>query len=676
MAKPVELMEKEKPAQLVVALAGNPNAGKTSIFNNLTGARQHVGNWPGVTVEKKEGRFIHAGQTVHVVDLPGTYSLGAYSEDEVVARDFILSGEASVIIDIVDASNLERNLYLTVLLLEMGANVVVALNIMDEAEARGIKIDAEKLGKLLGVPAVPTVAPKKHGMPELVAAAMRVAALPKEPLKIPYGKEVEKELAKLEALMEKHPYLTAKIPVRWLAVKLLEGDRDALRRVEKHAEIVKQQQESQKSLEQTTGQDAESLIVDGRYGFIAGLVKETVTRKKTAEERVTISDKIDTIVTHRVLGIPIFLFAMWAVFQFTFTLGDPLLGYIEVFFEWLGGVAGALIANEVAASLVVDGIIAGVGSVLVFIPHIFLLFLAISFLENSGYMARAAYVTDRFMHTLGLHGKSFIPLLVSFGCNIPAIMATRTLENKRDRIITVLIAPLMSCAARLPVYVLFVGAFFTMREGLVVFSLYLLGIVLAVIMGVIFNRTIFKGEQAPFVMELPPYRLPTLKGTLIHMWERGYAFIRKAGTIIFAVVVLVWLLSNIPWGAPIEESIIGRIGQAIAPIYGPCGFGTWESAVALLFGVLAKEVVVSTFAVVYGVGEEGLGAIIQGQFTALSAYAFMAMTLIYIPCVAAVATIKRETNWKWTGLAVGYTLTLGWIVAFLIFQGGRLLGLG
>lgn len=672
MAKPASVIE--MAARKVVALAGNPNVGKTCIFNNLTGARQHVGNWPGVTVEKKEGYFVYNGEKVRVVDLPGIYSLGAYSEDEVVARNYLLSGDAGVVINIIDASNLERNLYLTVQMLEMGTNVVAALNMVDEAEVRGIKVNTDKLARILGIPVVPTVAPKKRGMAELVAAAMQETMKSREPLKILYGKEVEEELAKLEALIDKHPMLTAKLSSRWLAVKLLEGDDYALRQVGK--DILQQREESIRRIEENSGQDAESLIVEGRYGFIAGIVEETVTRRKTPEERLTLSDKIDKIVTHRVLGIPIFLAAMWAVFQFTFTLGDPLIGYVETFFEWLGGLAGAWITNEVLASLVVDGIIGGVGSVLVFIPPIFLLFLAISFLEDSGYMARAAYVTDRFMHTLGLHGKSFIPLLIGFGCNVPAVMATRTLENKRDRIITLLITPFMSCAARLPVYVLFVGAFFAQREGLVIFSLYLLGIVIAILMGMLFKTLFFKGEQAPFVMELPPYRMPTLKGTLIHMWERGYSFIRKAGTIIFGVVVLIWLLSNIPFGVPVEQSLIGRLGQLMTPIFAPCGFGTWEAAVALSFGILAKEAVVGTLGVVYGVGEEGLATAITQYFTPLSAYAFMAMTLLYIPCVAVIGAIKRETNWKWAGFAVGYTLAIGWIVAFLIYQGGKLLGLG
>ena len=665
----------DKSTQLVIALVGNPNVGKTCIFNNLTGARQHVGNWPGVTVEKKEGYFIHKGNAVQVVDLPGIYSLGGHSEDEIVASDYLLSGKANTIINVVDASNIERNLYLTVQMLEMGINVIVALNLIDEANAKGITIDSDKLAQLLESPVIPTIATKRKGMAELISAAMHNSSKSKEPLKIFYGDEIEDELMKLEILIKQHHTLTAKFSPRWLAIKVLEGDEYALKLIAEHPDILHQQQQSTKHIEGILGQDAESAIIDRRYGFIMGLVKETVKREQTAEEKITTSDKIDKIVTHRLLGIPIFLLAMWLVFQFTFVVADPFMGYIESFFEWLGAWSGSLIANEVLASLVVDGIIGGVGSVLIFIPNIFLLFLAISFLEDSGYMARAAYVTDRFMHTLGLHGKSFIPLMIGFGCNVPAIMATRTLENKRDRLITILITPLMSCSARLPVYVLFVSAFFTAHQGLVVFSLYMLGIILAIMMGMLFKTFIFKGEQAPFVMELPPYRWPTLKGVLIHMWERGYAFIRKAGTIIFATVVLIWVLSNIPWGVDIEDSVIGMLGKILAPIFAPAGFGTWEAAVALFFGVLAKEVVVGTLAVVYGVGESGLTTVITQHFTPLSAYAFMVMTLLYIPCIAVIGVIKRETNsWRWTGFAAGYTLALGWITAVLVFQVGRLLG--
>lgn len=677
----------KKEAKLVVALAGNPNSGKTTVFNALTGSRQHVGNWPGVTVEKKEGQFLSGEHTVRVVDLPGTYSLSAYSEDEAVARNYILFDKPDVVVNIVDATNLERNLYLTTQLLELGANVVIALNMSDELGARQMEVNVSELSRLLAVPVVPTVATRNQGMKELVSSALLAAGKEEnQPLRLNYGEEMERELAALEKEILTLPLLAGKYAPRWLAVKVLEGDEVILEELKQHQgldRLFTLRQEAVKRMEAVWGEDIESLLADRRYGFIGGLAREVVTRRRTAEERISISDKIDRVVTNRYLGIPIFLLAMWAIFQFTFKIGDPLIGWTEVLFEWLGEVLGSLLAvlgaGELISSLVGDGIIAGVGSVLVFIPPIFLLFFAISLLEDSGYMARAAYIVDRFMHSLGLHGKSFIPLLIGFGCNTPAIMATRTLENKNDRMITILINPLMSCAARLPVYVLFAGAFFGASQGMVIFSLYLLGIILAILMGVLFKRFLFKGESSHFVMELPPYRIPTLKSTFIHMWERGSAFIRKAGTIIFAVVILVWVLSSLPAGVEYasQESILGRIGNFIAPIFKPAGFGTWEAAAALIFGILAKEVVVGTLGVLYGMGEAGLSSVIAQHWTPLSAYAFMVMTLIYIPCVASIAAIKRETNsWGWTSFAVGYSLVLGWVVAVLVYQVGTLLGLG
>ena len=676
------------PKEIVIALAGNPNSGKTTVFNNLTGARQHVGNWPGVTVEKKVGRLIYAGKTHKVIDLPGIYSLGAYSEDEIIARDFILHEKPDVVINVVDASNIERNLYLTVQLLEAGVRMVVALNMVDEAEARNIVVDREKLAEFLGVPVVPTVATKNKGLPELVEQALAAAESgPQEALKIDYGQEAEAEISELEKVISSRPGLADRYPPRWLAVKLLEEDDRLLKEIGKlpdSGDLLARREKSIRRLQKITGEEVENLFAERRYGFISGIVRQVV-RKKNIEQRLSLSDRIDRVVTSRFFGLPIFLVAMWAVFQFTFKLGGPLTGWIESFFDWLGGAAegalNAVCAPEWVTSFLLKGVIGGVGSVLVFIPPIFLLFLAISFLEDSGYMARAAYIMDRFMHALGLHGKSFLPMLIGFGCNVPAIMATRTLENKQDRLVTILINPLMSCTARLPIYILFAGAFFSTRQGLVIFSLYLLGIILAIIMGKLFKTVLFKGESAPFVMELPPYRLPTLKGTLIHVWERGSSFIRKAGTIIFGAVVLIWVLSVFPWGVEYasQESLVGRLGGALAPVLAPAGFGKWEAAAALVFGLLAKEVVVGTLGVIYGVGEggEGLTQIIAQQWTPLSAYAFMAMCLIYIPCAATIGAIKRETNsWKWTGFAVGYSLVLGWVVAVIIYQGGRLLGLG
>ncbi|MDI3519124.1 MAG: ferrous iron transport protein [Caldanaerobacter sp.] len=669
--------------ELVVALAGNPNSGKTSLFNELTGSRQHVGNWPGVTVEKKEGRLKFEGIDFKVVDLPGTYSLGAYTEDEVIARNFIIYDKPDVVINVVDATNLERNLYLTMQLLEMNANLVIALNMSDEAKAKGIEIDKDKLSQILKVPVVMTVATKGEGVKELLENVLKAVEFKGERYRIDYGKELEEGISELESLIKEDEELSKKFFPRWLAIKFIENDENIMKEFSSKTALMEKVKLIQKKLEGIFGEDAEVVVADKRYRVISGIVKECVKKRSTPEERYTLSDRIDRIVTNKYLGIPIFLVAMWAVFEFTFALGNPLSDWIEMFFDWLGEVTASwllsIAAPDILISFIRDGIIAGVGSVLVFIPPIFLLFFAISVLEDSGYMARAAYVMDRFMTALGLHGKSFIPMLIGFGCNVPGIMATRTLENKEDRLVTILVNPLMSCAARLPVYVLFAGAFFAENQGLVVFSIYLLGIVLAVIMAKIFKKFLFKGKTAPFVMELPPYRVPTLKGLLIHMWERGSLFVRKAGTIILGVVVLVWILSSLPAGVEYAsaESYIGRLGSAVAPILKPAGFGTWEAASALIFGILAKETVVGTLGVVYGAEGDALFEAIRQHFTPLSAYAFMIMTLIYIPCVATIAAIRRETNsWKWTFFAIGYTLVLGWLMAVLVYQGGRILGLG
>ena len=672
----------------MTVLAGNPNSGKSTIFNNLTGSRQHVGNWPGVTVEKKEGFLEADGKLLRVVDLPGTYGLGAYSEDEEIARNCILFDRPDVVLNIVDATNLERNLYLTTQLMEMGARLVIALNMFDELKAKGMDINVGRLSDLFGVPVIPTVAVRNLGMKELAAAVVKAVADDRPVVfRIDYGKDVEGELSVLEEEIESISNLPLGVSSRWLAVKVLEGDEALVKAVFSKADserLLEMRKKCMDRLEKSIGEDVESWIAHKRYDFIGNIVKRVFKREETAagSEGLSVSDRVDRVVTNRYLGIPIFLLCMWGTFQFTFKVGEPLVGLVETFFTWFGEAAGVWLAGigapGIVTSLVVDGIIGGVGSVLVLFPPILSLFLVISLLEDSGYMARAAYIMDRFMHALGLHGKSFIPLLVGFGCNVPAIMATRTLESKRDRMITILINPLMSCSARLPIYVLFAGALFASQQGLVIFSLYMLGLALAMLMALLFKRLFFKGEIPPFVMELPPYRVPSVRTTAAHMWERGSSFVRKAGTIIVAASVLVWALSNLPAGVEYasQDSLIGRLGGWIAPIFRPAGFGTWQASVALVFGFLAKEVVVSTLALVYGVAEDGLGQVIAQHWTPLSAYAFMAMTLIYIPCVASIGAVKHETNsWAWTAFSVGYSLILGWLVAVAIFQAGRLIGL-
>ncbi|OEG62695.1 MAG: ferrous iron transport protein B, partial [Halanaerobium sp. MDAL1] len=647
-------------------------------------SRQHVGNWPGVTVEKKTGRDSYQNYSLEVIDLPGTYSLGAYSEDEVVARDFLTTGDYDVVLNIINSSNLDRNLYFTVQLLEMGVDLIAVLNMADEAEKKGIKIDKEKIGQLLGTPVVETVASKGRGIDSLLAETVQHRDLSEAALKIDYGSEVEDLISEVVSMLKEFDF-TSQINQRWAAVKLIEHDPEAVKFLEREVGVSKAKKI--KSLiaerELKAEDDFDNIIIDKKYEFINKVISESVQRPAADQEPENVSDKIDAIVTNKYLGIPIFMAVMWGIFKFTFTLGDPLIGYIEAFFEaaggWLGGLLVGAGISPLITSFITDGIIGGVGSVLVFIPNIFLLFLAIGILEDSGYMSRAAYVMDKVMSKLGLHGKSFIPMIVGFGCNVPGVMATRTLDSKRDRIISILINPLMSCSARLPVYVVFAGALFPNHASTVVFSLYALGIVMAVIMAGIFNKILFKGERSHFVMELPPYRFPTLKGVFIHMWEKVGAFIKKAGTIIFAVVVLIWVLANLPLGAEYAsaQSLIGQFGQLMAPIFEPLGFGSWQAASSLVFGILAKEVVVGTLGVVYAAGEGGLRAALSANFSPLAAYSFLTMVLIYTPCIATLGAIKSETqSWKWPLITASYLFVLAWLVSFVIYQGGMLLGIG
>ncbi|MBW2039278.1 MAG: ferrous iron transport protein B [Deltaproteobacteria bacterium] len=669
-------MKKKGGKEILIALAGNPNTGKTTVFNQLTGSRQHVGNWPGVTVEKKEGEFTFQGARVRVVDLPGTYGLTAYSIDEKIARDFLVKERPDLVVAIVDATNLERNLYLVTQLLELKVNLIICLNMLDLAEKRGWEIDIQTVSDVVRAPVVPTVANKGQGIEDLKKTILSTATRTDNKFKIDYGRDTETMIEEVEEeirSLEDFPY-----PPRWSTIKFLEGDPDVLKLLYRKGIDEGKLNRFLLKVQRDLGyDDLETLIAERRYGYIHGLCKECIKKRADIEERINWSDQIDKVLTNKYLGIPIFLAFMVMTFQIVFGLGGPLADLIDAFFGWLGSGTTSLLqplgAPPWIISLLSDGIIAGVGSVLVFLPHILLLFLAIAILEDSGYMARAAFVMDRLMHALGLHGKSFIPMIIGFGCNIPAIMATRTLESKKDRILTILVNPLMSCSARLPIYTLFAGAFFAQRQGLVVFSLYLLGIVLATIMARIFKAIFFREEVAPLIMELPPYRLPSLKGVILHMWERGSLFVRKAGTIIFAGVVLIWLLASLPPGVEYgsQGSLIGRLGSIFAPLLKPAGFGFWQAAVALLFGIVAKEVVVGTLGTLYGVEGEGLREVLPQYFVPLSAYAFMTMSLIYIPCIAAIATIKRETNWRWTLLAVSYSLILGWILAVLIYQIGR-----
>lgn len=656
---------------VTVAIIGNPNVGKTELFNKLTGLKQHVGNWPGVTVEKKEGRYVYKGEKINVIDLPGTYSLTAYSIDELIARNFIIEGKPDVVVDIIDATNLERNLYLTFLLLELGANVVIALNMWDVARGRDIKIDVKKLEKLLDVPVVPTVATTGEGIDKLKEEISKAIEKRRSRATLRYGEEIEDFIEKVEEILKEDEELIKKYPLRWLAIKILERDEEILKKLEgkpyknKVDEILK------------NAGEIEEKIVEERYEIISEIIKEVVKEKK---EKWTFSDMLDQVFLHRILGIPIFLALLYAMFQFTFSFSAPFSDMIDMFFAWLGEIARENISNPMLASFLADGICAGLGAVLVFVPTIFALFFALALLEDSGYLARAAFLMDKIMYKLGLHGKSSIPMLIGFGCNIPAIMAARTIENEKDRIITIMINPLMSCSARLPVYVLIASIIFGGYAAVAIFSMYLLGIALAIIVALLLRKTLFKGKPSPFILELPRYMLPTLRSALLHMWERGKWFLIKAGTFIFTVVILIWFLSAFPWDATnggelIENSYIASFGHAIEPIFKPLGWN-WQAGVALFFGFLAKEAVVGTFGSLLGVSEEGVKNALMnaGWFTPLTGFAYMAFVLIYFPCVATIAVMLREMKAKYTLLTIAYTITLAFIVAGLIEGIGYLLG--
>ena len=667
--------------ECIVGLAGNPNVGKTTVFNQLTGMHQHVGNWPGKTVEKAEGHFNYDNVRFDVVDLPGNYALSAHSIEEIVSRDFIVDENSDVIVNVVDAANLERNLYLTVQMMELGANIVMALNMNDFAKKKEHIIDIDLMSELLGFPVIEINAKDKEGFDDLLSAVQKASKNPLDTSKkLVYGDELKEHLGDLIKVIEQDKSLLD-VPAIWTAIKLLENDEIVIEKVQnssKGSAIMNEAAKIAKHLKTVFGENSEEVIADARYAFIDGLIEEVVD--KPAVEKPTLTDKIDNIVTNRILGIPIFLVIMYVLFQLVVNIAAPFQDLIDEGFGLLGDSILAVMGETTLSSFIVDGIIGGVGGVLVFLPQIILMFLFISILEDSGYLARAAFVMDRVMHKLvGLHGKAFIPMLLGFGCGVPGIMATRTMEHESDRLLTMMILPFMSCTARLPVYVLFISAFFSAYQGQVLFAIYLLGIVVALIVAAILKRTLFKGMSSPFVMELPTYKVPSVKGVLMHTWEKSKGFIKKAGTIILAATIIVWILSSVPFGVEYgsQDSVMGQIGTAIAPIFAPLGFGEWQPSVSLLFGVVAKEVVVSTLSSLFGVAEEGAGieAALNGMFTPLTAFVFMTFVLLYVPCFAALGTIKQETNgWKWPLTMVAITCVTAYVVSFIIYQGGLLLG--
>jgi len=670
--------------QLIVGLAGNPNVGKTTVFNQLTGMRQHVGNWPGKTVERAEGHFTHGSYDYDVIDLPGNYALSAHSMEEIVSRDFIVDDESDVIINVVDAANLERNLYLTVQMMELGANLVMALNMNDFAKKKEHIIDIKLMSELLGFPIVEINAKNKDGFEELLNTVEKQS---KKPIntseKLSYGNEIKGHLTTIQELIEQDKDLLD-VPSVWTAVKLLEKDSIVIDKVQKSSNSSKIMIEVDKvasHFHDVYKEGAEEVIANARYAFIDGLMAEAV--KKPAVEKITTTDKIDKIVTNRILAIPIFLVIMYLLFQLTFTIATPFVDFIDGWFSWLGEYVASMVANEMLASFVQNGIIGGVGGVLVFLPQIILMFLFLSILEDSGYLARAAFTLDKIMHSLvGLHGKAFIPMILGFGCGVPAVMATRTMENESDRLLSMMLIPFMSCTARLPIYSIFIGAFFAANQGLILLSIYVLGIVVALLVAGILKRTLFKGMSAPFVMELPTYKVPSLKGVLLHTWDKTKGFLKKAGTIILGAAIIIWILSYLPFGVEYgsQQSVLGIIGSFIAPIFAPLGFGTWQAGIAILTGLVAKEVVVATFGTLGGLeedDEEGIRALVHDTFTPLSAYSFMAFCLLYVPCFAAIGAIKQETNsWKWPLTMACITFVTAYIVSFLIYNVGLLAGFG
>jgi len=713
--------------KLVVALAGNPNSGKTTIFNNLTGANQHVGNYPGVTVERKTGQLNYADYQITLVDLPGTYSLSAFSIEEIIARNSIIQEQPDVVINVVDASSIERNLYLTTQLFELGRPVVIVLNMMDISTRRGQVIDVDKLSNLLGVPVIPSVASKGRGTDDILRAAISHAqnCVESNPAQVDYGREFEHEISGLTDIIKAELPNSNGYQPRWLALKLLENDAEVSKYIVglgNSERMIDRAKLGGSRIESINASSPSEIITDRRYGFISGACSEAI--ETGGDRRHEISDKIDLAAIHPTIGLIIFAALMWLVFQSTFTLGEVPMGWIEAGVEWLGGFTASVLPDGLIKSMIVDGIIAGVGGVIVFLPNIVLLFLAIALLEDTGYMARAAFVMDRIMHKIGLHGKSFIPMLIGFGCSVPAYMGSRILEDKTDRLVTMHVITFMSCGARLPVYILVCGAFWPAYAGNVVFSLYALGVLVAIGMVKLLRSTRFKGMSAEFIMELPPYRVPTLRSLFLHTWNRAWLYLRKAGTIILAFSIVMWALMTFPQKSDfsrdydgmieqtrsleagggitsdeadsrieefenlmaaeqIEASFAGQIGKTIEPVLRPLGMD-WRLGVALLSGFMAKEVVVSTMGTLYGVGDadsdsESLRERLSSdpKYSRLKAYSFLLFILFYMPCMAAMAVFLRESgSVKELIYQFIYTTSLAYGASLIAYQVGTLLGLG
>lgn len=654
-------MEENK---IVFALAGNPNCGKTTLFNGLTGTRHYVGNWPGVTVEKKEGNFTFDKKEFKVVDLPGTYSLSPYSMEEIVTRNYILSKESDVVVNIVDASNLERNLYLTLQLIELGKPVVMALNMMDIAITKGYQINLEKLSQALQIPIVPIVASKEQGLEDVIKEVEKsFESSRKIKIETLYDENTNNAFLKIKKLLSE---ISDVEDLEWKSLKILEKDIQILEELDLPNEEI-----------QNIIKNYNQSLVQTRYDKIVKILNDSVVSPDVYKE--TFSDKVDKFITNQFIGLPIFAIIMYGVFYFTFDLvGNRLSALVELFVSNLSQSTLVFLQNIGASqnvqSLVVDGAIAGVGGILGFLPNIACLFFAITILEDSGYMARVAFIMDKFMNKIGLSGKAFIPMVLGFGCNVPGIMAARTLDDEQDRLVSILINPFMSCSARLPVYTLMAGIFFKGYEKYIVYSLYVLGILVAVFMGLIFKKVLFKGELMPFIMELPEYKMPKLKSVLIRVWERVKGFLIKAGTVILAASIILWFILgyNFSGKTSIDASFGYMIGKFISPIFSPMGFDNWRASFALLTGVMAKEVIVSNLSIAYHVNVDSTFAFAKAlslDFTPASAYSFLVFVLLYTPCIGVIAAIKRETNsWRWTFFSMGYQIVVAYICSLIIYQ--------
>lgn len=667
----------EKRKEITVAFVGNPNSGKTSLFNAASGSHQRVGNYSGVTVDVIKGSMYYKGYHFTLIDLPGTYSLSAYTPEEKYVLNTIINDQPDVILNVIDASNLERNLFLTTQLIDMNMRMVCALNMYDELEEKGDVLNYNYLQELLGIPMVPTVTTKNRGIEKLfdtIIALYEEGDIVLEDNEQPsdvqrvlkhihvnHGAVLERGIDALRAVIHKNPNAMDKFTPRYMAIRLLSGDKameEFLSNFSNKDEIVSVRDREIKEIEREMDESVENAIMDAKYGFIEGALRETLLRGQPIKAK-TLTEKIDNVVTHRVWGFPIFLLILFIIFEATFTLGQYPMDWIDNLFGWLGDIASNAIPEGWFQSVVCDGIISGVGAVVVFLPNILILFFFISLLESTGYMARAAFIMDKIMHLVGLHGRSFIPLMMGFGCNVPAVMATRTIENRNARMITMLINPLMSCNARLPIYLLLTSAFFSgWKGGVVIFSIYFGGILLAGIMAKIFSKTLFTHDETPFVMELPPYRMPTSKSLLRDTWDKGKQYLHKIATIVLIGTLIVWALSYFPNNGNLDSSYLALIGKFIEPLLAPLGFD-WKMSVGVLSGVAAKEIVVSTL--------EMLGAV--ASMTPSIALSLMVFTLIYFPCIATIGAIKSESGgWKWALFTVCYTLILAWIVAWALFH--------